>query len=67
MLKKNGNNHVPFEMGRKNNSHYYLCTCISAILTQKNAYISTTRSGLAIMIRNNAEEKGCRDGPESRI
>ena len=45
----------------------YLCTCISAILTQKNAYISTTRSGLAIMIRNNAEEKGCRDGPESRI
>ena len=33
----------------------------------KNAYISTTRSGLAIMIRNNAEEKGGRDGPESRI
>ena len=29
--------------------------------------VYTTRSGLAIMIRNNAEEKGCRDGPESRI
>ena len=47
-------------MCRKNNSHYYLCTCISAILTQKMRTY-TTRSGLAIMIRNNAKEKGGRD------
>ena len=36
-------------------------------ITYALAFLYTTRSGLAIMIRNNAEEKGCRDGPESRI